>query len=247
MSISNPLTFLDMCQRTQQDCGISGALMTTVSGASGEALRIVSWVSSAWLEIAAAHYDALFFRGSVSFASNTSKSAYVFADTGITAATFSGWNRDSFRVYLTSQGITGETYLKYIPYDEWRDQYLFGALRNTRTRPTEISIAPDQSLCFGPIADNGYTFVGDYQAAPQPLVADSDTPKSVCAATGIGGVQANVPTYWNMMIIYKAMMAYASYENAPEIYNYAEYQYNQLNRRFIANQTPEITGPGALA
>lgn len=248
MSIQNPLTFIDLCQRTQQDCGVSGTLMTTVSGATGEALRIVSWVSSAWLELAAAHQDYEFFRGSVSFTTDTNKTAYKITDTGIAAAAdFSQWNIDTFRVYLTSQGITGETWLHAMPYDRWRDTYLFGGFRTTRTRPLHIAIAPDKSLCFGPIADNGYTVIGDYQVSPKPLVNDSDTPKSVCAAVGAGGVQGEIPTYWNMLIVYKAMMAYGSYENTAEVYNYAESQYNQLIRRLTQDRLPEMTAGGAMA
>lgn len=248
MSIQHPLTFLDLCQRTQQECGISGSVMSTVSGASGESLRIVSWVSSAWLEIAANHQDYLFFRGSVSFTSDTTKSVYKIIDSGFTdAANFSQWLPQTFRVYLTSAGVNNETFLDVIDYETWRNQYLFSSFRSLRSRPQHIAVAPDNSLCFGPIADTGYTFVGDANVAPKPLVNDSDTPKSVCAATGIGGVQAHIPTFWNMMVVYKAMMSYGAYENAAEVYNHAERQYLMLVRKLINDQTPPISLNGALA
>ena len=86
MSIQNPLTFLELCQRLQVECGTSGSLMTTVAGTTGESLRLVTWISSAALEIQEQHKDYNFLRATKSFVTNTAKEKYTIADAGIAAA-----------------------------------------------------------------------------------------------------------------------------------------------------------------
>jgi len=247
MSVANPLTFLDLCQRVQLECGVAGNPLSTVAGQVGEANRIVTWVSSAWLEIQGSHQDWDFFRATATWTTNTAKTAYSLVDCGLTAATHSLWIRDTFRNYLTSAGITGETYLEQTHYDRWRDAFLIGALRNQRTRPYVVAIAPDKSIVLGPIADNGYTILGDYFIAPQPMLNDTDTPASVAASIGASGIQGGIPTYWNMLIVYHAMMSYGAFENAAEVYNRGEKEYNKMIRRITADRLPEIQVGGALA
>jgi hypothetical protein len=258
MSIQVPLTFLDLCQRTQQECGVSGALMSTVVGATGEALRLTSWVSNAWIDIQNSHQDWDFLRTTTSFVTIAGKGAYSLAECGISpASTFNYWVKDSVRNFVTADGVASEVFMEYMgSYDRWRDAYLYGALRQVKTRPIVFTIAPDKSLCLGPIADAGYTVIADYFIAPQPMVVDADTPQSVSSAKSVGGTlatdiafttQGTMPTQWNMLIVYHAMMAYGAYENAPEVYNRGENEFNKLMRRITADRLPEIKGSGALA
>jgi len=256
MSIQRPLTFLDLCQRTQQECGIAGAPIATVVGVTGEALRLVSWVSDAWMDIQNAHQDWDFFRTTTSFITIAGQAAYTLAQCGISPASlFNYWVKDSPRNFVTASGIATEIFMEYIGFDRWRDAYLYGALRQVKTRPIVFSIAPDKSLCLGPIADAGYTVIADYYVAPQPMVADADTPQSVTSAKSIGGTlgtdvaftaQGTMPAQWNMLIVYNAMMAYGSYENAPEVYNRGENEFNKMIRRLTADRLPEIKGSGTL-
>jgi len=249
MSIAYPLTFLDLCQRTQSECGVSGALISNTVGQTGELQRVVNWVSSAWIDIQNSHQDWDFFRTTATFPTDTLKTVYRLEDCGIVdPTTFNYWARDSFRNYVTATGIISEVFMEYMgSYDRWRDAYLYGALRFTRTRPIVISIAPDKSICPGPIAADGYTIVGDYFIAPQPMILSTDTPSSVSAAVGIAGVKEPIPQQWNMAIVYNAMMSYGTYENAQEVYNRGEEQFNKLIKRLDSDRLPEIKGSGCLA
>lgn len=247
MSIQNPLTFLELCQRLQLECGTSGNLMSTTVGASGEALRLVTWVSSACLEIQEQHKDYEFLRASKTFVSDTTKDFYTVANIGITAGTFGAWARNSFRNYLTSAGINGEIYMPYIPYEQWRDQYFIGAIRATRSQPIVMSINPQKSIVLGPIAATGYTIVGDYYISQQALVSDSDTLSSVIVTAGGNLLQSGMPHVFSLGIIGYAMMSYGSFENAAEVYNRGEAWYNKLIRRLAEDQLTEVTTCGALA
>jgi len=110
-------TFLSIVQLLRQEAGIAGTGPSTVVGQTGEMKRLVDWTAAAWFEIQATHPDWRYKRYSVSFATVAAQATYTPAQAGITAATFSRWVRDSFRVYNTSSGFGSEIELNFVPYD----------------------------------------------------------------------------------------------------------------------------------
>jgi hypothetical protein len=108
-----------------------------------------------------------------------------------------------------------------------------GALRLTQSRPNVFSIAPDFSVCLGPVPAAGYTVTGDYYKVATELVLDGDTP----------GIQ---PMY-HMMIVYRAMMYYGASEAAPEIYQEGEVEWRKMMARLAVAQLSDISAPDSLA
>jgi len=247
MSLIYPVTFLDMVQRAHMETGTAGSSPSTVVGQVDQINRLVAWVSAGWIEIQSMHEDWEYLRASASWVSDTTKTAYSTANCGITANTFSKWIPESARNYVTSSGVTSEIEMFEIGYESWRNTYLLGANRNTRTRPSWFAIAPDKSICPGPIAGTGYTFSMDYYIAPQPLVNDSDTPTSVSASVGASGAQGEIPQKYNMACVYYAVMAYGSYEAAPEIYNRAEKEFHKIMGRKLRDRLPQVVMGNTLA
>ncbi len=96
-----------------------------------------------------------------------------------------------------------------------------------------MSIAPDKSICLGPIAADGYTILGDYFSVPSEMASDSDVPA--------------LPTQFHMAIVYRAMMSYGAFESAPEVYQRGEVEFMKLMRRMTADRSPETVFAGALA
>lgn len=229
------------------ETGTSGSTPTTVVGQVDQIDRLVTWVSAGWLEIQAMHEDWEYLRASASWISDTNKTAYSSLSCGITANTFSKWIPETVRNYLTASGITSEIEMYEISYAEWRTNYLLGANRNVRSRPQWFAIAPDKSICPGPITGTGYTLTADYYISPQPLVNDADTPTSVSASVGASGVQGEIPKKYNMACVYWAMMAFGSYENAPEIFNRAEKEFHKIVGRKLRDRLPQVGTGGALA
>ena len=249
MSLENPLTFLDMCQRAQQECGAGGALMSTVAGQTGRLQQIVGWVSNAWMKFQASHQDWSFLRNSLTFPTVNGQGVYSLANCGITDPSYFGkWDKDTFRNYVTAQGIKTEVFMFPVSYDRWRDAYLYGALRDVRTRPLEFAVAPDKSIALGPIPSGDYTVVADYFIGPQPMLEDEDTPTSVIreVGTGPGGAVA-VPSQWNMLFVYRAMMDYGAFIGAPEVYDRGKIGLKELTAQFSLDSLPEVTIGGALA
>lgn len=247
MSKLYPITFLDMVQRAHQETATAGSMPTTVVGQVDQIDRLVTWVSSGWIEIQSMHEDWQYLRASASWASIDGQTGYGTLACGITANTFSKWCRETFRNYATASGITSEIEMFEIDYEEWRAVYLLGANRNTRTRPQWFAIAPDKSICPGPINAAGYTFTADYFIAPQPLVNDADTPTSVSASVGASGLQGEIPQKYNMACVWWGVMQYAAYEGDATLYNEAEKKFHKIIGRILRDRLPEVKVGGALA
>ena len=211
---------------------------------TGEAGRMVGWLNAAWNELQTAHDDWEWMRssqilgGGVSFAPAFGGYNAPFGTSagqlGITAAQFGGrWDKFTFRNYVTAAGVSSEIFMDPIDYDTWRDGYFYGALRNARTRPVVIAIAPDKSLCFGPPSDGTYTLTGDYYVSPSAMSSDTDTP------TGL-------PAQFHMLIVYRAMRKYALYEAATEVLERADYESDRMFRELDSNYGPKVRMGGAM-
>lgn len=131
---------------------------------------------------------------------------------------------DNTSVY---QGLRSEVFMDYLEYDDWRDAYQFGALRQVQTRPLVVSITSDKSLALGPFPIAGYTVVGDYYSAPYELVNDTDIPL--------------LPARYHYAIVYKAMVAYGMYESASEVVQRGQAELEKWLRRMSVDQLPEVT------
>jgi hypothetical protein len=207
------MNLLQYVNRLAQETGTPGNIVT-VANLVGEQQRLLSWIQTAWQEIQAKHPDWEFMRssnlagGGVSFvpAAGVPVTALGTAagQIGIAASVFGKWVTGSFRTYLTSVGTNNETFLDDVSYDAWRDGYMYGAMRTVQTRPVVIAPGPLKQLCVGPPSNGLYTVTGDYYTAPTSMTVDADTP------TGL-------PSGYDMVIVYQAMLYYGGYEAAPEV------------------------------
>lgn len=233
---------LALAQRLVLEAGVSGTLTTTINQ-TGEFNRIVSWIDTAWEQLQTDHDDWDWMRSSnilgqgISFATVGGQASYPLGTgsgtVGVAASNFGKWDRETFRVFTTSVGFLNETFLDYVPYDSWRDAYMFGAMRTVQTRPVAFAIGPDKSICLGPPPNNLYTVTGDYFVAPSAMSADTDVP-------------VGLPVRWHMDIVYRAMQMYAGYEAAPEVMQRANASHALLLAQMEAQYVPEMVFAGAL-
>lgn len=243
------MNFLALCQRACVECGVASGLaiqsaLPTTAGASGSLGRVVGWVNDAWTDVQCDHDDWDWMRSSnllgagVSFQTIAGQASYPLGTTagtvGVDVEAFGKWDRETFRNYPTAVGFRGEGYLDEIPFDTWRDSYMFGAMRSVQTRPVVVAVGSDQSLCLGPPPNGLYTITADYFVAPTEMVADTDVP------TGL-------PTRFHMLIVYRAMMKYAGYESAPEVYQRGSEENAGMYAQLQAVRAPRIGFGGALA
>lgn len=255
------MNFLALCRRAAQECGVASGqaiatALPTVTGATGSLARIVNWVNDAWGDIQCDHDDWDWMRSSVllgggaSFQTNAGKAVYPLGLSsdfggdfggdfsgdaiGIDPEAFGKWDRETFRCSSTAANFRDEMFLDEIPFDAWRDGYMLGAMRSVQTRPIVIAVAPDQSLCLGPPPTDAYTITADYFVAPTEMVADTDVP------TGL-------PTRFHMLIVYRVMQKYGSYEAATEVYQRGSEENAGMYAQLMAARAPRFTWGGSLA
>ena len=231
------------------ECGVaSGAsirtAMPTTIGVTGSLERITNWVNDGWTDIQMDHDDwdwmrsSVLLGGGVTFATVAGKASYplgtIAGTVGVDVDSFGKWDRPTVRCYPTATGYISEMYLTEVPFDVWRDDYMLGARRNVQTRPTVFAVGPDQSLCLGPPPNALYTITADYFVSASEMVSDIDVP--------IG-----LPVRFHMLPVYRAMMKYARYESAAEVYARAEEENAGMYAQLEALRAPRITFCGALA
>lgn len=235
---------LQLCQRAITECAASGTPLATTINQVGEQARFVGWLDQAWSELQTEHDNWGFMRSSnllgagMSFVTVAGQAAYPLGSgagtCGVPVANFGKWDRESFRNYTTAAGFQNEMLLDDIPYDVWRDSYMLGAMRAVQTRPVAVAIGPNQSVCLGPPPNGNYTVTGDFFMAPTVMAADTDVP-------------AGLPVQFHMLLIYKAMQFYGSYEAAPEVFQRGTAGWSLLLAELEAIYLPEVTFAGALA
>lgn len=219
-------TFLQLVQRTTQKCGISrGTSISSVVGQAGKALEIVNLVNDAWLDIQGMHRDWGFLRTATSFVTVSGQALYTPTQAG--ATNFGMWDRELFRNYLTATGTAAEVYMSWMGYESWRDIYQFSSNRTSLSQPYNFTIAPNKSIGLGPVPAAGYTITGDYFTQPIAMSVDADVP--------------TLPTdYYQMAIVYRAMMLYAPSDAATEIYQEGMIEFTKIMSRIEADYLPEI-------
>lgn len=225
------MNFLELVNRTRVECGVSGPALATVQNLSGEAARIANWVNAAWVDVQTTKEDWQWMRTGFEFNTTAQQQIYTPTQAGV-GSTFANWKRDSFRCSSVGQNYGDEQLLNYMEYTTFRNLYQYANMRTTYSRPVVVTIAPgsDKSLGFGAIPDQAYVISGEYYKKPTELSADIDEP--------------SLPNRFHMMIVYRAMMFYAGYEAAPEVYSRGETEFKRLMNRLDIDQLPTtVSGP----
>lgn len=252
MSIQNPRTFLELCQRAAIECGVASnsaiqTVLPTLAGATGSLGRVVNWVSDSWSDLQMAHDDWDWMRSSnllgagISFTTIAGQASYPLGTgagtVGVLPDDFGKWvteDTGTFRNYTTAAGFQNEMFMDVISYDRWRNSYMLGAMRATQTRPVAIAVGPDKSLCLGPPPNATLTVTGDYFVAPNTMEVDADTP-------------VGLPGRFTMLIVYKMMQKYAGYEAAPEVMSRGQQEEAGMYAQLQARYAPRIGVAGSLA
>ena len=225
------MTFLKLVQRLRQECAVSGQAPATLKDQPADIQRLTNWVNTAWLDVQLLQEDWFFMRSSFSFP--TVARQFTYTPVGVGLSSFSTWKKDSLRIYPTASGPGGETFLPWMQYDSWRDCYQFGSLRTSYQRPNVFSIDPQHNIVLGATPDGVYTINGEYYTQPLELVAETDVP--------------SIPSQYQMLIVYRAMMYYGAYEAAPDVTAMGKVEFDKLMARLRRHEMDTILFGGPLA
>ncbi len=222
------MNFLQLCQRTRQEAGISGTGPTTVASQTGELGKVVDWVLTAYEDIQDESKAWRFLRFDFSFPMIAASSTYL--PSAVALAEHAKWKSDSLRCYLTATGVSDEQFLVECDWDTFRNDRLLGTIQ--AGRPSEFAIRPDESLVFWPTPDAIYTAVGEYWKRPQTMTVNADEPL--------------FDRTFHMAIVWKAVMYYATDQGAAELYATSEREYKRVLRKLKRKYLPTFTLGGPL-
>lgn len=220
------MNYLALCQRLRSEAGLAGTGPSTTAGQLGELGRVVGWIDDAYQSIQDSKRDWSFLRFDFSLACVSGTSVYPSS----TVSELANWKTDSLRCYFST--VNDEQYIRFVPWDEFRDTRLLGSNRVMTGRPIEFSIKPDNSLVLWPIPDNTYTIDGEYYRVAHIMALDTDVPL----------FDRN-----HMVIVYDALMRAASYLADPAMYANAQKQHGILMNRLTKEKSPVILTGRTLA
>lgn len=224
-------SFLQLCQALREEAGISGTGPASVVNQTGEMRRIVNWINRAYVAIQTLDPTWNFMRPAFAFQTIADTAEYLPSAVNITD--HGTWKTDSLRCYNTAAGPNDEQWLVYYEWDEFRDLFVFGGMRNSKGRPISFSVKPDQSLVFYPVPDGEYTIVGERRRQAAPMANNGDVPV--------------LPADLHDIIMWRALMYYAVYESAPELHAEGQSEYSRMLRELRRRELPEMTFSGPLA
>lgn len=221
------MQFIELVRRLRQEAGIAGSGPSSVTFQSGELKRLVDWVASTWNDIQIAETQWLWLKQDFSFNTVAGKQTYTPAEVG--ASRLGQWNVDSVRLSLTFPN--DETKLVYLVYSDFRDVYLTGP--NPDSRPVHFTYAPNYDFMLGYAPNDVYLVRGEYYRSPQKLTQDGDEPE--------------MPEQFHEAIVYGALMKYARYMAAGEVYEDAMMNYRRIMAQLRVHQLPKMGMPESLA
>lgn len=261
---------LQLCQRMYLECGISGAITSTLNQI-GEANRVVTWVDQAWNNLQALHDDWDWLRSSyllghgAAFQTTAGGFTYQLGEgagyVGIDPEVFGKWDEYTFRcsttvgpnILVTEQGglyITTEDGVPIATGDAYpgiQDE-------------TFLDIIPYDSW------RDGYMLGAMRTVQTRPVAVAIGPDKSVCLGppsnglysvtadfffapfimTGNDSVPVGLPKQFHMLIVYLAMEMYALYEAAPEVLTRAQKGQITMLAQLEGTNMPRAEWAGAL-
>lgn len=229
-------TFLELAQKLRRECinGYAGG-PSAVAGQTGLLEDVVNWTADSWRDIQLRYPNWRWMRSGFTVNTVASDDTYAYGDctdikTSVAITRLAQWwahdplNR--FKCYLTSGGVSGQYWLHWMPYEDWKRLYKFSVQQSTTGQPIHVSVDDDENIVLGPNPNDIYTVTGDYQRGPQILAADGDTP--------------DMPSRFHDLIMYYAMQRYAAKKVAPEVLARARLEGGRIERALEQSQLPQI-------
>lgn len=221
------MNFLEICKRVRQETGVSGDGPSNVSGQVGMYAKIIDWVQTAHQDIQNRQQQWRFDWATISTPLTQGVETYLPSD--VWSIDEKSWDFNSMYVYRTADGTASRTWLDRVDYNTYRQT----RIPTVQGRPIYVTWTPDRKLAFYPVPFGDLMFVADYYRKPQVMSANTDIPR--------------IPSEYHMVIVWKAVMYWASSEENPALFQTAAMNYNSLMSKM---ETTEIEGPmeaGTLA
>jgi hypothetical protein len=132
-------------------------------------------------------------------------------------------NKSSFYILDPSTG-SDRWRLRWLSYEEF--QQLANQHAGYFGTPIAITETPDGTYDLYPRPNKRYRLTYTYTTIPQTLMDDDDEPAA--------------PVEYHDIIVWRALMNYADYDEKPQVFARAERRYNLYKNRLNVNKLPEL-------
>lgn len=218
------MNFLQLCNRSKAECGISGSPIVNVTQTTGELARVVDWVRDAYLTLQNERRWNWLWRRYVANLAPGTLSINPAIDWSVYALE---WDRESFVLHNTALGLIDRSRLTL----EKPVHPEIGAVQPGR--PQRILLLPDRTLQFPAPLDAAYTLQADYYSTAEALINNADVP--------------GLPEQYHMAIVWRSVMHYAQHEEAVQLLQLAGASYQQLLSQMLASELRDDFSTGTLA
>lgn len=205
-----------------EECGISGTPPADVATATGEAKRLLRWVRESYRQIQL-QSDWTFMRAVGSLTTVASTATYApGAFTGSPGVR--AWIRWNAMIYDPAIGKSNENFLTFLKLDDFERLYRFNV--HDENRPVHWTVDESNRVILGPTPDKAYEVTIRYWKTAAELTLGTDEPV--------------FNSSYHTIIVYRAMMKYARFEAAPEIFDDAKEDYTADLRRMADEYLPDM-------
>jgi hypothetical protein len=220
------MNYLQLFQRTHQESGTSGSQPTAVLNQTGKLLRIVNWVQQAWVDIQNERPNWEFMWKEFTFDTVADQRDYLATTLATPITDLKHWNVGTFLMYEDAIGASDQNELEYFTWKNWRYSYRNQMEARASDRPQLFTVTPDNKVRFESVPDKVYNIAGEYSVLAQVLAADTDIPI--------------LPDDYHMIIVWQALKYYGFFEDAPDVLDMAETNFENMLVKLEDNQLPEF-------
>ncbi len=118
-----------------------------------------------------------------------------------------------------------QTRLRYVPWDQWN----FAVMERTIGWPEYFTQAPNGHIEFNKILDQPYILNFHYEAEPQVLSTETEV------------ISNSFKEQYEDMIVWRAVMHYADYDNKPNKYMLAKKRYEYYLKLILKKEMPTVS------
>lgn len=225
------MNFLKIVQALHRESTDSGTGPETVVSQTGEYARKVAWCADGYTQLQQEMDNWLWLRKSFYVDTVAGDGAYAYTDctdtvTAMAIARFARWyqGRYDWKCYLSSTGVSGEYFLQWLEWEDFR--YLYRRGTQTDGQPVHVSSDPTMAFVLGPKPNAVYRVNGDYQKGPQVLALDADEPE--------------MPSRFHALVWLEGLSRYGGNRVAPEAMLRAVEEGGRLRAALELNQLPRF-------
>lgn len=202
---------LQLCQRLRSEAGLGGSGPSATTAQTGEMLQVVEWVDEAWNRIQSSrNWDWLWEATTVVVTSGTG------ATTGSIPAS---------RYIKDATFDANGSPLTYMEWADFRTAYPSALI--VAGNPRVWTIRPDKAFAVNAKPSTNTTYSVERYKNPTAMSTD-------------GGSPTGLPTEHHMLIVWRALMLYAGYDEAGDQYRRAETEYKKVLSNMGVTDRAEI-------